>query len=111
MVALTDFPGDPAVAADLLRRWSEPHRRYHTLEHLQAVLAVVDEHADLAADADAVRLAAWYHDAVYEPFATDNEARSAALAPSEEVSRLVLLTAGHKVAVGDRNGALLADAD
>lgn len=120
------FPSDDAVGADLLARWSEPHRRYHTLEHLRVMLDVIDRHAELADDADAVRLAAWFHDAVYEPLASgslSNEEQSAALALSAlaglgfdpdraaEVARLVRLTAGHRVEPGDRNGALLADAD
>lgn len=127
MVSLADwqrlFPTDSAAGADLIERWSQPHRRYHTLEHLAVMLGVIDAHADLADDADAVRLAAWFHDAVYEPFAPDNEERSAGLAAAvlpglgvaadrvAEVVRLVRLTAGHAVAPGDRNGALLADAD
>jgi predicted metal-dependent HD superfamily phosphohydrolase len=108
-------PGTEALGRDLLDRWSEPHRQYHTVDHLAAVLAVVDRYAHLAADADAVRLAAWFHDAVYDPRATDNEERSADLADralgDPEVARLVRLTAGHEVAPGDANGALLADAD
>ena len=47
------------VGADLLARWGEPHRHYHTVTHLAVVLAVVDENASHSADADAVRLAAW----------------------------------------------------
>ncbi|MEV8513481.1 metal-dependent phosphohydrolase [Dactylosporangium sp. NPDC051484] len=117
------FPGEEAVGRDLLARWSEPHRRYHTLDHLALMLRVIDEHAELTDDADAVRLAAWFHDAVYEIFAHDNEERSARLAlaaladlgfprpRAEEVARLVRLTAGHAVASGDRDGGLLADAD
>lgn len=116
------LPGAEALGERLLDRWSEPHRRYHTLDHLAAVLAVVDRYADLARDADAVRLAAWFHDAVYDPRAGDNEERSAALAETElagsvapgavaETARLVRLTAGHTVEPGDANGALLADAD
>jgi predicted metal-dependent HD superfamily phosphohydrolase len=117
------FPGEETVGRDLLERWSQPHRRYHTPEHLALMLRVIDEHAELADDPDAVRLAAWFHDAVYEVFAADNEEQSAALAGTtlaalglsasrvSEVARLVRLTAGHQVAPGDRNGALLADAD
>jgi predicted metal-dependent HD superfamily phosphohydrolase len=80
----------------------------------------VDSHAGLATEADAVRLAAWFHDAVYDPRAADNEERSALLAETalaglgvnpDEVARLVRLTATHEVAPDDRNGALLADAD
>lgn len=116
-------PGAAAVGADLLARWAEPHRRYHNLTHLNAILTIVDNHATLATDPDAVRLAAWYHDAVYDPKASDNEERSAALAEASlpglgvpadrvaEVARLVRLTAGHQPEPGDRNGALLADAD
>jgi predicted metal-dependent HD superfamily phosphohydrolase len=108
-------PGADALGQDLLNRWSEPHRHYHTLDHLAAVLAVIDRYADLAADPDAVRLAAWFHDAVYDPRAADNEERSAELAERHlgdpEVARMVRLTAGHQVAPGDLNGALLADAD
>ncbi|MEH1165626.1 metal-dependent phosphohydrolase [Micromonospora sp. CPCC 205539] len=109
----------------LLTRWREPHRQYHTVTHLTAVLDVVDRHAGLADRADLVRLAAWCHDAVYDPRAAGdaNERDSATLAESvldglgvpaaaaAEVSRLVLLTAGHAVGPGDRDGALLCDAD
>jgi predicted metal-dependent HD superfamily phosphohydrolase len=112
-----------AAERELLARWAEPHRRYHTTTHLTAVLAVIDRYADLAPDPDAVRLAAWFHDAVYDPRAGDNEERSALLAervltglgtPSavrHEVARLVRLTADHAPAAGDANGALLSDAD
>ncbi|MET7960780.1 HD domain-containing protein [Micromonospora zamorensis] len=109
----------------LLSQWREPHRHYHTVAHLTAVLDVVDEHADLAGRPDVVRLAAWFHDAVYDPRAAGdaNERDSAALAESvltglgvpaptaAGVRRLVLLTAGHTVAPGDPDGALLCDAD
>lgn len=109
--------------ARLLTRWSEPHRRYHGIGHLSAVLLFINEFADHAEDPDAVRLAAWYHDAFYDPRASDNEERSAVLAETEltalgladervaEVVRLVRLTTGHDPADGDRNGELLNDAD
>jgi predicted metal-dependent HD superfamily phosphohydrolase len=108
---------------ELLRRWSEPQRRYHTPEHLRAVLRHVDELAGHAADPDAVRLGAWFHDAVYRPDRTENEERSAALAVRAltaaglpagrvaEVERLVLLTVTHDPAPGDRDGEVLCDAD
>ncbi|MGW2253814.1 HD domain-containing protein [Kitasatospora sp. NPDC001660] len=108
---------------ELLRRWAEPQRRYHTVDHLRAVLRHVDGLAGHAADPDAVRLAAWFHDAVYRPDRSENEERSAALAvraltaaglPAEriaEVERLVLLTVTHDPAPGDRDGEVLCDAD
>ncbi len=117
---------DPAPYGDqLLRRWSEPWRRYHTLHHLDAVLTVLDQLADAGAegDADAARLAAWFHDAVYAPERSENEERSARLAervlaelelPAAAVAgtaRLVRLTAEHDPAPGDADAALLCDAD
>jgi predicted metal-dependent HD superfamily phosphohydrolase len=123
-------PGvDPAAAAtvgrDLLERWAEPHREYHTGDHLATMLSIVDANARLADDLMAVRLAAWFHDAVYDPVAAPgaNEAASAALAiqylamlevdeaRADEVARLVRLTAEHDPVPDDRNGCLLADAD
>jgi predicted metal-dependent HD superfamily phosphohydrolase len=111
------------VGTDLLARWTEPHRHYHTVDHLATTLSIVDAHAELAEDPDAVRLALWFHDAVCDPRATDNEERSAVLAVEAltslgvsphrvaEVARLIRLTTGHAVPPEDRNGALLADAD
>jgi predicted metal-dependent HD superfamily phosphohydrolase len=98
-------------------RYAEAHRRYHTEEHLDEVLAAVAELADLADDRRAVELAALFHDAIYDPRASGgaNERASAELAvelgAGQEVARLVLLTATHEVEPGDRNGAVLCDAD
>jgi predicted metal-dependent HD superfamily phosphohydrolase len=111
------------VGDDLLARWTEPHRHYHTVDHLQAVLAVVVDNAETAVDPMAVKLAAWFHDAVYDPTRVDNEEASALLAESvlpelrvsmaqvAEIARLVRLTATHDPVPGDRNGGLLMDAD
>jgi predicted metal-dependent HD superfamily phosphohydrolase len=108
--------------AAVVAAWGQPHRRYHDLAHLAAVLGLVGELAGAATDPDAVRLAGWYHDVVYDPRRGDNEQVSAeraraglrGLVPSErvdEVVRLVLLTAGHDPAPDDANGAVLCDAD
>ena len=108
--------------AAVVGAWTEPHRRYHDLAHLAAVLGIVDQLAGAATDPVAVRLAAWYHDVAYDPQRSDNEQVSAARArigllglvdeaTVAEVERLVLLTAGHDPAPGDANGAVLCDAD
>ncbi len=115
---------DPApYAANLLERWSQPHRRYHTVDHLAAVLGHVDRLADHAADPDTVRLAAWFHDAVHRPDRSENEERSAVLAERAlaeaglaadrvaAVARLVRLTASHSPGSDDRDGRVLCDAD
>ena len=49
----------------LLERWSEPSRHFHNVRHLTDVLARVDELAEEAHEPDLVRLAAWYHGAVF----------------------------------------------
>ena len=125
MSAVDDRVHDGAedLRGRLAERYGEPHRHYHDLRHLQEVLHTVDELADLADDADAVRWAAWFHDAVYDVRRDDNEEMSARLAVEEltaldcdgalvaEVARLVRLTATHRPADGDANGAVLCDAD
>jgi predicted metal-dependent HD superfamily phosphohydrolase len=114
-----------AAANYLVGRWSEPQRHYHDVTHLAAVLDVVDRFAELAPHPDRVRLAAWLHDAVYDPRALGdaNERDSAEFAaglllslgaPDEvaaEVARLVGLTAGHATEDDDPDGELLCDAD
>jgi predicted metal-dependent HD superfamily phosphohydrolase len=114
-----------AAGGYLLGRWSEPQRQYHGVSHLCAVLEVVDRFAGLAPHPDRVRLAAWMHDAVYDPRALGdaNERDSADFAEglltalgtppavAAEVARLVGLTAGHATEDGDDDGALLCDAD
>jgi predicted metal-dependent HD superfamily phosphohydrolase len=117
---------DLEAAGDyLLSRWSEPQRHYHTVAHLTAVLEVVDRHAGLAPHPERVRLAAWMHDAVYDPRALGdaNERDSAEFAAgllstlgvpgavADEVARLVGLTAGHATGEDDPDGELLCDAD
>ncbi|SCL14228.1 Predicted metal-dependent phosphohydrolase, HD superfamily [Micromonospora rhizosphaerae] len=121
----SDPAGVDRAGERLLAAWREPHRHYHALAHLTLVLDVIDAHAGLARRPDLVRLAAWCHDAIYDPRAGGdaNERASAALAGAllagaglsaggvAEVRRLVLLTAGHAVAGDDPDGALLCDAD
>jgi predicted metal-dependent HD superfamily phosphohydrolase len=64
----------------LLHCWNEPHRRYHTLEHLCECLGHLDKLRDLAAEPAMIELALWFHDAVYEPGDDNNELNSAYLA-------------------------------
>ena len=72
----------PIVSAKLdglRRRYGEPHRAYHGQSHIDAMLRGLREEAAWIRHPDAVALAIWYHDAIYDPSSTDNEARSAEL--------------------------------
>jgi predicted metal-dependent HD superfamily phosphohydrolase len=66
--------------ADLVARYDEEGRYYHDLSHVRNVLSVVDNLGDMAQDLTAVRLAAWYHDVIYDVRETDNEVKSAEFA-------------------------------
>lgn len=111
------------VLDDLAGRYGEEHRAFHTLSHVRHVLETLDflEAREAVDDPLALRLAAWFHDAVYEPGAADNEAASARRAaevltdwqvPADRVAhvhQLILVTADHRPEAGDE--ALLCDAD
>lgn len=115
-------PNATETGRALLAAWSEPQRKYHSIAHLRDILAGVEDLADLADDADAVRLAAWYHDCVYQG-RPDDEERSAVRAENDlsrlgvpaqlvdEVARLVRMTVSHDPAPGDHNAEVLSDAD
>jgi predicted metal-dependent HD superfamily phosphohydrolase len=118
---------EPAAAepafAELAARYAHPDRHYHNLAHLRHVLETLDQLKQLAQDLPALLLAAWFHDAVYDARAKDNEAQSALLAQavlerfrvpkplSERVAALILLTKSHSAASDDIDGQLLLDAD
>lgn len=91
------------VADVVFGRYREPARRYHTLDHVAHCLRQAELAAAALPDADAIRLAIWFHDVVYLPSAADNEARSAGLfrelarpvlpgALVDDVARLILAT-------------------
>jgi predicted metal-dependent HD superfamily phosphohydrolase len=113
-----------AVRDELIARYGEPHRRYHTMAHIEDCLAQVQASTDLTgAQRDLLETAIWFHDAIYDPTRNDNEAESARLARErlsaesapeafiDEVERLILLTAGHWVQDGDALGARLVSID
>lgn len=117
------------VCADLLARWNEPTRRYHTTTHLVEMFGALEE---LGGDGQiddrrcaVARLAAWFHDAVYDPAARPgaNEADSASLArvtlhelgvakhDVDTIDRLILLTASHDTDAADLLDGAFHDAD
>lgn len=122
----TMLPRAVDLGDHLLARWSEPLRRYHTTQHLHEVLEALDalasEHAPGSAPERSLRLAAWFHDAVYEGRPAGDEEDSALLAEEmldglvparevDEIARLVRLTASHLVPDDDERGEVFVDAD
>lgn len=85
----------------LVHAYSEPHRHYHTLQHLRECLAHLDAAQPLARRPAEVALALWFHDAVYDPRRADNEERSA------DWARAAVLAAGCDAQVADRVRALV----
>lgn len=78
-LGVSSFP----YVGELMQRWAEPQRRYHTTAHLAHCLATYDRNP--LRDAR-VELALWFHDVVYDPHASDNEERSADMARSVAVA-------------------------
>lgn len=120
--AITGQPGDPVLRDALLARYSESHRHYHTLEHLDACLRHCVLLCTGADHPHEVTLALWFHDAIYDIGAPDNELRSAdwardalqqagaAAAPVQRVHDLIMATR-HDVAPQSRDQEILLDAD
>ena len=92
---------DPALLRALLARYTEPHRHYHTLRHLEACFAHFDAVRHEAIHAPEIELALWFHDAVYEIRAANNELHSADWAHD------VLLGAGVDAEAAQRVHALV----
>jgi predicted metal-dependent HD superfamily phosphohydrolase len=106
----------------VLARYAEPQRKYHTLQHLAECLSLFEsiQHApDRPAE---VEMALWFHDAIYDPKGTDNEARSAAWSeeelrkagvaeePASRVAELILVTK-HTRVPQTRDAKVLVDID
>lgn len=112
-----------AMWNELVGRHAEAQRHYHTLTHVEALVATLMKHEESLQSPAQVLMAAFFHDAIYDPRVTGNEAQSANLAAGflmeteiEEafvtsVRGLIFATAGHmqKVATGD--AAWFLDAD
>lgn len=107
---------------EIVARYSEKHRHYHTLRHLDECLRHLDDVLPLAIHAPEIELALWFHDAVYDSHRHDNEALSAAWArssatasalPSESCDRiydLIQVTGSHSLPK-TADEALLIDID
>ena len=69
-----------SVFHSLLQAYSQRHRCYHTSEHINACLIHLDNSNHLATNPYEIEMALWFHDAIYQPYSSDNELKSALLA-------------------------------
>lgn len=67
---------------DLFNAYQESHRHYHTKQHIDECLKLFDAYQYLATNPLEVEFALWFHDAIYNSQATDNEKKSALWAKS-----------------------------
>ncbi|WP_280151111.1 N-methyl-D-aspartate receptor NMDAR2C subunit [Piscinibacter sp. XHJ-5] len=68
---------DEALLAELLQRYREPHRKYHTLQHLNECFARFELLREAAVHPAEIAIALWFHDAFYDVTRDDNERLSA----------------------------------
>lgn len=111
-----------SIAENLIIRYAEQHRAYHTLQHLQECFSQFELAKDQCDHPDEVALALWFHDAIYDTRAQDNEEKSAELAVEvlvahklmpikiERIRKLILATKHQAVAEG-KDTAILLDID
>lgn len=108
------------VGDRLFEKYSEAGRHYHDARHILACLKTLDTYPGRVGNANALELAIWYHDVIYDPRANDNEAQSAAFFRREfqafasgvdKVERLILATRHGVVEPETADEALLIDID
>jgi len=116
--------GAEAQFEKLAQAHETPPRAYHNLNHIEACLKELDEVRALAEHPNEVELAIWFHDAIFDPKARDNELQSAGLAAEilsalgasseriENVQVLILATRHDpSIPLDTRDEKLLADID
>jgi predicted metal-dependent HD superfamily phosphohydrolase len=118
---------DRALKDRLSALYRAADRHYHGLSHVEALLALAAEYRATLTDPEAVEAAIWFHDAIYDSRAKDNEARSADLARQglagrahasriERIGRMIEATATHQAPDlghpgANRDAALFLDMD
>jgi predicted metal-dependent HD superfamily phosphohydrolase len=117
-----DSPALRELHAEVVHRYAEPHRHYHTLQHLDECLSHLDELREEAEHPAEIELALWFHDAIYDVKAKDNEegsadwARSCAVAAgiaADVAARVhaLILTTKHDARPERTDARIMVDAD
>jgi predicted metal-dependent HD superfamily phosphohydrolase len=89
------------IFQDLIARYSEPHRKYHTMQHLDECFDKLQEIRAAAVHPNEIELALWFHDAIYDVKRQDNEERSA------DWARSTALATGLSISIAERVRALV----
>jgi len=108
---------DKSIKRELSGLYRAEDRHYHNLRHIEAMLALTEDYRASLHDPEAVEAAIWFHDAIYDSKAKDNEAQSAALAEKSlagrtdaerlsRISAMILATATHQLPSRDDPAAL-----
>ena len=117
------FEMPAALRARLEAMYAEPHRHYHSLAHIEALLRWLAHWRSLARTPHLIEAAIWFHDAVYDTHRDDNEPRSAELGrnelrtlawPEADVARVVTMvraTQHHAADLHDTDTLLFLDLD
>lgn len=104
------------------KRYSEKHRHYHTLQHIEHLFFLLEKNKNLVADWETLVISIFYHDAVYNARKSDNEEQSAVfmqqamskiIFPKEKIEksyRQIIATKKHEM-TGDNDTDLFTDAD
>ncbi|HEX4792831.1 MAG TPA: hypothetical protein VH370_03510 [Humisphaera sp.] len=112
----------PTVRPELESLYSSPGRHYHNLDHIHKCLELLADVREQCDDPDAMEIAIWFHDCIYDPTRRDNEEASADVAARllgecgispdqiERVRELILATK-HAVQPADPDSQLLVDID
>jgi len=111
------------LLAELQAAYGQDQRFYHNQQHLQECLTLLEQVKHLAQQPQQIALALYFHDAVYDPQAHDNEAQSAAWATHvlkssgassvliERIKQLIIVTQHHVISEDDNDAKLLLDID
>lgn len=108
---------------NILEAYEAKDRHYHNLNHIKSLLEFIGDRKDQIKDYDALIIAAWFHDVVYNTRTRDNEEKSAVFArealenlgiPEEIIKKaegLIIATSKHENPTGENDYSIFLDGD
>ncbi|WP_201605767.1 hypothetical protein [Psychrobacter immobilis] len=93
---------------NIVTRYGEPQRAYHTLNHIEQLLVQFENIKQVLSEPHIIALALYYHDVIYDPARSDNELQSAEFATEalgfylsteqcQQIHALIMMTANHQL--------------